>query len=232
MSVMSIAENVERVRERILAACLRSGRSPEDVALMAVSKFQERQAVEEAWAAGLRLFGESRVQEAQGKFGDFGPAHPGTSVHLIGSLQRNKAKPAAALFDCIQSLDRDELALELGKQAAALGRSLPVLLEMHTGEDSKRGYPDLDALYRATELVLGMPSLKPAGLMTMAPFTKDEAAIRASFRKLMMARDGLARRFPEQDWNCLSMGMTNDFELAVEEGSTLLRVGTAIFGGR
>jgi len=200
------------------------------VTFMAVTKFQGIDAVAQAWDAGIRCFGESRVQEAAAKFEGFREGRPGAELHLIGGLQRNKAKAAVSLFDCVQSLDRESLATELMKHVQ--GRCLPVLLEFRTGEDSKGGFADLDGLFRVTELVLGCSSLRILGLMTMAPFTDDEATLRAAFRRLVKARRELERRFPgEENWRCLSMGMSGDFEIAVEEGSTLLRIGGAVFGG-
>jgi PLP dependent protein len=227
---MSIAEAVARTRERIEAACLRSGRKASEIKLMGVSKFHSADEVRSAWNAGLTLFGESRVQEAKEKFPTLKEDLPGLELHLIGSLQRNKAKVAVELFDCIQSADRDELIDELGKRAEVSGPSLDLLLELHTGEESKAGYPDADSLYRAAELALSHGTLRLRGLMTMAPYTQDEKTIRSSFRALVSARDNLALRFPAVDWSILSMGMSNDFEIAIEEGSTLVRVGTAIFG--
>jgi uncharacterized pyridoxal phosphate-containing UPF0001 family protein len=158
-------------------------------------------------------------------------------LHMIGSLQRNKAKTAASLFHCIQSLDRDSLIRELGKVTAARGEPLGVLLELRTGEESKSGFPDEESLFRAAETLLPYGTLRIQGLMTMAPNSPDQGLIRASFRRLVKARDRLAARFPpgpekNWDWSCLSMGMTNDFETALEEGSTLLRIGTGIFGER
>ncbi|MDR1617789.1 MAG: YggS family pyridoxal phosphate-dependent enzyme [Treponema sp.] len=229
---MSIADNIHRLEERIETACLRSGRDRSSVRLMGVSKFHGRSRVEEAWAAGLRLFGENRVREAEEKFAGFAPSHPGTELHLIGSLQRNKAKAASSLFDCVQSADRDSLILELAKYRAGRQKPLGILLELRTGEESKSGFPDEDSLYRAAEILVSFPGLLPLGLMTMAPFTEDRKKIRASFRALVKAGEGLRARFPQWDWSCLSMGMSGDFEIAIEEGSTLLRIGTLIFGER
>jgi pyridoxal phosphate enzyme (YggS family) len=214
-------------------ACVRSGRSCAEVRLCAVSKFHGVSAVEEAYDAGQRLFGENRVQEASDKFTGFKTARPGTHVHLIGSLQRNKAKAAVRLFDCIQSIDRDALIDELGKlmQERNGSPALAVLLEMHTAENSKSGFPDTDALCRAAEKVLSYPAIRLSGLMTMAPFTDDEKAIRRAFKTVVSARTMLEARFPGH-WECLSMGMSNDFEIAIEEGATLIRIGTAIFGSR
>ena len=229
---MTIAERIEAIKEKMEKAALRSGRKPGDIQLMGVSKFHSEDKVEEAVKAGLVLFGESRVQEAVKKYPILKEKYPKLCLHLIGRLQRNKVKNINGLFDGVQSLDRDELIDALGNAAAELNhksKALTVLLEMHTGEESKSGYPDEDTLSRAVELVLSFPGLKLSGLMTMAPFTQDENAIRQSFRKLLAARARLEQRFPQTDFSCLSMGMSNDFEIAIEEGSTLVRVGTAIF---
>ena len=226
---MSVADNIGRIEERIANACLRSGRRRDRITLMAVTKFQELGAVREAWDAGIRCFGESRVQEAATKFADWRPDQ--TEIHFIGSLQRNKVRSAVSLFDCVQSLDRESLALELIKHTQGREIPLPVLLEFRTGEDSKSGFTDPDELFRVTELILGCSSLKVRGLMTMAPFTDDQASLRAAFRRLVSVQGELERRFPDGEWACLSMGMSGDFETAVEEGSTLLRIGGAVFGG-
>ena len=229
---MTIKERIESIRERIEKAARRSGRSPSDIALMGISKFHNAKAVEDAIKEGIMLFGESRVQEAKKKFPVLRESYPLLELHMVGHLQRNKIKTALKTFDGIQSLDRDEVITALGTHAGAneMQQSWTVLLEMHTGEESKTGYPDTDSLSRAAELVLSFPQLKLSGLMTMAPFTQDTALIRASFKKLAGARDLLQRRFPNNDFSVLSMGMTNDFETAIEEGSTLIRIGTAIFG--
>ena len=258
----TIAARLERLEERIEAACQRSGRDRSQIELMGVTKFHPLEAVEEAYQAGLRLFGENRVQEGIDKYTRFLDAHPGDSrmkyycdceeprpatLHLIGSLQRNKAKAAAAFFDCIQSVDRDPLIETLGTLTAERKSPLMVMLEYHTGEESKAGYPDMDSLFRAAEKVLSCPGMRPIGLMTMAPFTDDKTLIRSSFRKLARALGELKKRFPYENypedsspmgfyysgnWTSLSMGMTNDFEIAIEEGSTMLRMGTSIFGER
>ena len=232
---MPIAKNIERIEERIQRACFRSGRKREEILLMAVSKFQPLDAVKEAWNCRLRLFGENRVQEGVEKFSSFKETHGDTELHLIGSLQRNKAKTAAAFFDCVQSLDRDGIIAELGKFAEARSKPLDVLFELHTGEESKSGFPDIESLCRAAELALNFRSLRIRGLMTMAPFTSEPEPVRASFKFLRMAQEELEKRFPsgaDCSWDCLSMGMSGDFEIAIEEGSTLLRIGTAIFGER
>jgi pyridoxal phosphate enzyme (YggS family) len=228
----TIAIAMERIEERIQNACARSGRERSGVRLMGVSKFHTLPEIEDAWDAGLRLFGENRVQEAADKFSVFKARRPETELRLIGSLQRNKAKAAVSLFDAIDSVDRESLIDELAAIANGRGAALPILLELHTAEDSKLGFPDLDSLYRAAERVYTFPGLALGGLMTLAPFTSDERLIRASFRALVGARDKLAARFPDRDWSCLSMGMSNDFEIAIEEGATLIRIGTALFGER
>ena len=230
-------ENIDtrliQIEERIEKACKSAGRKRNEIRLMGVTKFHSLEAVEKAFKAGLRLFGENRVQEGKEKFSHFWETHDRGSaeLHLIGSLQRNKAKIAVSCFDCIQSADRESLIRELGALTEGRESPLMLLLEYHTGEATKTGFPDKDSLFRAAEQVLSFPGLRPAGLMTMAPFTEDKAAIRSSFRELVRARDELEKRF-KGFWSCLSMGMTGDFEIAIEEGSTLLRIGTAIFGER
>ena len=246
---MPIAGNIAEIEERIQKACDVAGRKRDEITLMGVSKFLPVTMVEEAWNAGLRCFGESRVKEGVDKFGAFRKERPELQLHLIGSLQRNKAKAAAFFFDCVQSVDRDELIAELAKHSASdREKHLPVLLELHTGEDSKSGYENIDALFHAAEMVLGSVGLKtgslktdglktgclkPNGLMTMAPYTQDNRLIRSSFRQLVKAQKELEKRFPPaENWACLSMGMSNDFEIAIEEGSTMLRIGSLIFGER
>ncbi|MDR2795518.1 MAG: YggS family pyridoxal phosphate-dependent enzyme [Spirochaetaceae bacterium] len=230
---MAVSDNARRIRDEIGETCLRAGRDPGEIRLMAVSKFHELPLIEEAVEAGLRLFGESRVQEAAGKFTGFRERFPDVELHLIGSLQRNKVKAAAGLFDCIESLDRVELVQELGRVTQDRTESpLPVFFELNAGEESKSGFKDEDALCSGVEAALGFRSLLPSGLMTMAPFTGDEKPIREAFRKLVKAQARLRRVFPGHNWDCLSMGMSGDFKIAIEEGSTLVRIGTAIFGDR
>jgi pyridoxal phosphate enzyme (YggS family) len=227
---MSVAGNIAKIEERIQKACDRAGRKRDEITLMGVSKFVPAGVVEEALNAGIRCFGESRVKEALCKFETFREAHPDVRLHLIGSLQRNKAKAAAIFFDCIQSVDREELIGELVKYAPMREEPLAVMLELHTGEESKSGFADFGGLFRAAQLVCGAENLKPQGLMTMAPFTEDAEPIRRSFRQLVKAQKELEGRFPpKENWACLSMGMSSDFEIAVEEGSTMLRIGSLIF---
>ena len=233
---MTIAQRIDTIREKTEKASQRSGRKSGEIKLMGVSKFHGEEKIAQAVQAGLLLFGESRVQEAVKKYPPLKEKYPEISLHLIGSLQRNKVKNIPGVFDGVQSLDRDDLIIALGNLSALPnGAPLTVLLEVHTGEESKSGYPEggkkeEDALYRAAELVLSFPCLKLSGLMTMAPFTADEKAVRQSFRKLVAVQKRMEQRFPRADFSCLSMGMSNDFEIAIEEGSTLIRIGTAIFG--
>ena len=227
---MSVAGNIAEIEERIQKVCDASGRKREAITLLGVSKFQPVGMVEDAFRAGILCFGESRVKEGIEKFDAFKRKHPAVQVHLIGALQRNKAKSAALFFDCIQSVDREALIAELVRYTGQRDKPLEVLLELHTGEESKSGFADLDGLFRAAELVMGGEGLKPQGLMTMAPFTQEKDLIRSSFRFLAKAQKELEKRFPPaENWACLSMGMSNDFEIAVEEGSTMLRIGSSIF---
>ncbi|MDR2542312.1 MAG: YggS family pyridoxal phosphate-dependent enzyme [Treponema sp.] len=232
---LTIAENLAKIQERLLKTCDRVGRDPNEVILMGVTKFVPKDRIKEAFGAGIRYFGESRVKEAAEKFSGFNEEFPEAFLHLIGSLQRNKVKQSLLLFDCIQSVDRIELIEELIKQCFRDGVSLrdkpiKVLLELHTGEETKCGFADFDALFRAAQMVLSNPCLKPAGLMTMAPFTTDTSVIRSSFRLLVKAQKELEKRFgPKENWAVLSMGMSSDFEIAIEEGSNLLRIGSLIF---
>jgi len=225
-----IVQALRLLDERIKTAAARSGRSPESVVLMAVSKFHSLDDIMAAYHAGIRLFGENRVQEADRKFGEL--ELEGCSLHLIGHLQRNKAKKAVKLFDCIQSVNSMSLVEELAERSQEAGKVTDILLELHTAEDTKNGFPDADSLFAALERALGFASLRVRGLMTMAPFVQDKAAIRASFVACRKAYEKAKDLFKAENFDTLSMGMTNDFELAIEEGSTLLRIGSAIFGAR
>jgi pyridoxal phosphate enzyme (YggS family) len=214
-----IRANLERVRERIAQAARRAGRRPEDVLLIAVSKTFSAERVGEAIAAGVSALGENRVQEAKEKIRTLG--HP-VPWHLIGTLQTNKVKDALALFDLIQSVDRLDLARELDRRAT---KQVDVLLEVNVaGEASKGGFAPAD-LKPALEAIAELPHLRVRGLMTIPPPVTDPEDARPSFRRLRELRDetGLAE---------LSMGMSADFEVAVEEGATMVRVGSAIFGAR
>lgn len=227
-----VADNLRRVLDTIAEAELKSGRKPGSVSLVAVSKFNPVEAVLEAIAAGQFLFGENRVQEAVPKFQEVQKLYGNTELHIIGTLQRNKVKKALTVASCIQSVDRIELLEEIEKQAAVLNKTVPVLFEYHTGEESKSGFCDLDSLLRAVEYGESAPHIIPKGFMTMAPFTTDQKEIIASFRKLKDVRQQVQNRFSALTLDQLSMGMTNDFPVAIQEGATLVRIGTAIFGAR
>jgi pyridoxal phosphate enzyme (YggS family) len=231
---MSIAGNISSIRERIAAAAHRAGRSPGEIALMAVSKTHPAERIREAYGAGQRLFGENRVQEFSGKadaLRDLGDAE----WHMIGHLQTNKAAKTAELFRAVDSVDSLKLAEKLDAAARNLGRRLDVLIEINVGaESAKSGVaPDSPAL---NELLLAAPRLEALtfrGLMTVPPFTEDPQGARPYFRKLRELRDTIAaRKLPALSMDYLSMGMSHDFEVAIEEGSTCVRVGTAIFGER
>jgi pyridoxal phosphate enzyme (YggS family) len=228
---MPVLENIRRIKDDVHAVCLRVGRESAEVRLMAVSKFHELPRIEEALGAGQILFGESRVQEAVRKFAPLMERRPEVELHLIGRLQRNKAAAAAALFDTVQSIDRIEIVRELGRVAQG-GQTLSLLFELNSGEETKSGFENEDSLFAAVEDALKFDSLKPRGLMTMAPFTDDEKSIRAAFRRVVKMQKRLRQLFPDCGWDCLSMGMSNDYKIAIEEGSTLVRIGTAIFGER
>jgi pyridoxal phosphate enzyme (YggS family) len=231
---MSLAENIARVRERIEAAARRAGREPEDIALMAVSKTFPPERIREAYAAGLRLFGENRVQEFAGKTGALTDL-VGTEWHLIGHLQSNKAARAAELFAAVDSVDSLRLAEKLDASAGKLGKKLNVLIEINVGgEAAKSGIPpgsrELDEILQAAPR---LEHLAVRGLMTIPPFTDDPQQARPYFRQLRELSGTIAaRNLPGVVMDVLSMGMSHDFEVATEEGSTCVRVGTAIFGPR
>jgi PLP dependent protein len=226
----AIAENLARVRERIEVAARRSGRGPERVRLVAVSKTVDPERVRQAIEAGAKIFGENYVQEAQKKIEVLGRE---VAWHFIGHLQSNKAKAAAGLFDCIHSVDSANLAQELGRRAKLRGKVLPVLLQVNvSGEVTKFGAKEKETLLLAEKLS-ATEGIEVKGLMTMPPFFEDPEASRPYFVELRKVSEGLAQqKIPGISMEELSMGMSNDFEVAVEEGATLIRVGTAIFGPR
>jgi PLP dependent protein len=220
---------LEEVRGRIEAAARRSGRDPSSVRLMAVTKGFPRDVVVEAVARGLSLFGENRVQEAEGKFLD---APEALELHLIGHLQRNKARTASGLFACVQSIDKVETAVALDTRCEERGRTMDILLELNTsGEGSKSGFLSRDDLLAGLEAISRLAHLRVRGLMTVGPMTENKAAVRSSFAALRSLFDELRAR-GLSGLDTLSMGMSGDFEIAIEEGSTLVRLGTALFGSR
>lgn len=226
---MSIAENLAHLHQQITEACRRANRSESDVALMAVSKMHPVEMIIEAYAAGQRLFGENRVQEFQEKSPNL-KSLTGAQFHLIGPLQSNKTAKAAELFDAIDAVDSLKIAQRLNAAATALGKKLPVLIEVKLShEESKHGLApeELPSLLTAVD---ELESIATVGLMTVPPWSEDAEVARPYFRELRRLRDESVRRFPRVTQ--LSMGMSNDFTVAIEEGSTCVRVGTALFGRR
>ncbi len=231
---MSIAENIAAIRERIAVAASRAGRDPATVQLMAVSKTKPPEDIRAAYEAGQRLFGENRVQEFEQK----APAvreNLGLRCHLIGHLQSNKANRAAELFDAVDSVDSLHLLEKLNQAAQKAGKVLSVLIEINIGgEEQKEGLPPDCSEFN--ELLLAAPRLPNVairGLMTVPPFLDNPEDVRPYFRQLRLLRDQIAaRQLPAVSMEELSMGMSHDFEIAVEEGSTCVRIGTAIFGER
>jgi pyridoxal phosphate enzyme (YggS family) len=257
LDTSSIAGNVERIRERIARAAARAGRRPEEITLIAVSKTFPAEAIREAYAAGVRHFGENRVQEWEGKQPHLSDLD--ATWHLVGHLQSNKARRAARLFHCVDSLDRLELAQNLdraveepenltaeGADAKRTRRTkrgrVAVLLEVRLApEETKSGVTEAD-LPALAEAVLALPHLDLRGLMCIPPFFEDAEKVRPYFRRLRELRDGLRARLGagpapltqqgSPTLQELSMGMSHDFEVAIKEGATQVRLGTALFGVR
>lgn len=231
---MPISVNVAAVRERIASAARRAGRNADGVTLMAVTKTQPPERIREAHEAGLRIFGESRVQEFAGKVDTLRDLKA-AEWHMIGHLQTNKAAKTAELFRAVDSVDSLKLAEKLDAAARALGKKLDVLIEINVGgEAAKSGVaPDSLALEELLTAASRLEALAFRGLMTVPPFTDNPEGARPYFRKLRQLRDVIsARKLPGIAMDELSMGMSHDFEVAIEEGSTCVRVGTAIFGER
>jgi len=222
---MSIADNLLRVRERISRTAERAGTDPQSIALVAVTKTVDASRIEAAIQAGVTDIGENYVQHSIEKFGIIGRR---VRWHMIGHLQRNKAKRAVEIFDLIQSVDNPALAREIGKRASAVGKVQEVLIEANiSGEASKYGVEPKEALALANDAA-EVPGVRVLGMMGIAPFVEDPAAIRRSFVLLRT----LWEELPAERRRWLSMGMTSDFEIAIEEGSNMVRIGTAIFGPR
>lgn len=235
---MSIAENIAEIRDRIATAARRAGRNPADIALMAVCKTKPAEEIRAAYDAGQRLFGENRVQEFQEKSAalhDLLTATDPADFHLIGHLQSNKTNRAAEIFHAVDSVDSAAILERLHTAAMRLNKHLPVLIEINIGaEDQKAGLApgssELDEILRSASR---FPAVSIRGLMTVPPFTDDPEGARPYFRGLRELRDQIAAQgLPAVSMEELSMGMSHDFEVAVEEGSTCVRVGTAIFGAR
>ena len=231
---MPLAENIANVQGRIAAAALRSGRKPGVVTLMAVSKTFPPERIREVCAAGLRVFGENRVQEFAGKTAALRDLHD-AEWHMIGHLQTNKAAQAAELFSHIDSVESVRLARKLNSAASNLGKKLSVLIELNIGgEAAKSGVaPDSGELEDILKAAPDLPFLDFRGLMTVPPYSVDPEQSRPYFRKMRELFNELAnRKLPNISMEILSMGMSHDYEVAIEEGSTCVRIGTAIFGAR
>ena len=246
-----IAHNLAQVQERMAEAALRAGRDPAEVTLVAVTKTHPAEVVIAAYQAGLRHFGENRAEEGVDKVPAVRAAvsGPQPTWHMVGHVQSRKAQAVVAHFDYIHSVDRLKIAQRLSRFAQEAGRTLPVLLECNvSGEETKFGFglqgweqdeARREAFFATVEEILSLPGLRVQGLMTMAPFVADPETVRPVFVSLRALLDTMQARFPageyggsEVTWRQLSMGMTDDFEIAIEEGATIVRIGRAIFGQR
>ncbi len=227
---MDIAENLARVRERIARAAEKAGRDPGEVTLVAVTKTVDLERIREAVEAGVRDLGENYAQEAREKMDRFGPE---VRWHFIGHLQTNKVKKAIEIFDMIETVDSLDLAREIDKRAGAAGKAMPILIEINSGEeDQKAGVRPVDAepLIRAAA---ALPHVKIEGLMTMGPFEGDPEDSRPYFRETKALFETIKTLgIPGVEMKRLSMGMTNSYKVAIEEGATMVRLGTLIFGPR
>jgi pyridoxal phosphate enzyme (YggS family) len=238
--MQSLPERIADIQNQIAAAAKRAGRSPAAIQLIGVSKTHPPEMISAALAAGLRHFGENRVQEAENKITALNEQRSAITWHLIGHLQTNKASRAAALFDMIHSVDSLRLANALNRHRS--GAPLPILLQVNvSGEASKEGFDLADwpsntanwsTFVGDVAQILALPNLQVAGLMTIAPWGSDPEQARPTFVRTRLLRDQLAQQFPDSTWNELSMGMTDDFAVAIEEGSTMVRIGRALFGLR
>ncbi len=227
--VEEIGRRREALMQRIAGAAIRSGRDPASIEVVAVSKNQPMEKIYAAWEVGIRNFGENRAQEFLSKHGEI---KLDVNWHFVGHLQTNKAKMITGKVCLIHSIDSVKIATEVNRQAAAQGIKQDILIQVNeSGESSKFGFLE-EEVEEALALIGDMPNVKVRGLMTIAPLTDDQEKVRASFRKLAELRSLLQEKYPQLDLGILSMGMTEDFEVAVEEGTNMLRIGTAIFGPR
>ena len=224
-----IGKNLERLRERMARAAARAGRREKEIGIVAVSKTFPPEAIRAAYQAGLRHFGENRVQEFEAKQAKLAGLE--ATWHFVGRLQSNKARRAAQLFDRVDSVDSLSLARRLDAAAAADGKRLPVLIEVHLGGEASKGGVAEAALPELARGIVGLPDLELLGLMAVPPYFEDAEGVRPYFRKLRELRDTLSSQL---EWPLpeLSMGMSQDFEVAIEEGATEIRIGTALFGER
>ena len=228
-----LKERLERVMGRVREAAIRAGRDPSEVKLLPVSKGHPAGAILEAWGLGLREFGENYVQEAASKAEALEKAGARPCFHMIGHLQRNKARPAARLFQMVQTVDSERLARALSKAAEEAGRRLPVLIQVNVSRDPGKSGVAPEEVRGLLETVLALPGLEPRGLMTIPRWDPDPEASRPWFKALRVLLSELQAGYPEaRGLKELSMGMSRDLEIAVEEGATIVRVGEAVFGPR
>lgn len=231
MEKLVLKENIDRVIERINRACLRAGRSPKEVKLIAVTKTVPTEVIRCAVELGITDIGENRVQEAKAKSSEL--ADTGIKWHMIGYLQRNKVKDAIKIFDIIHSVDRKELIDVLEKELLKMGKKMPVMIEVNVAEEETKHGVLVSGLMPLVEYLLEKSKmLIPVGLMTVAPYANDPEEVRYVFVKLRQLRDKVKEEFSLEYFEHLSMGMSNDFEVAIEEGATMVRIGTLIFGER
>lgn len=224
---MSLKENLDRVKERLAGAAAKSNRSPNDITLVGVTKTVPEKVIAEAWRLGLRDFGENRVQEALPKMETLPPQ---ISWHFVGHLQSNKVKFVVPAFSLIQSLDRMKLAKELQKEAEKHNSKVKILLQVNVAEEKSKFGLSPGEVEDALVEISAYPNIAVKGLMTIAPLVPDPEEVRPYFRRLHELFQQI--RVPQVEMCCLSMGMTNDFEVAVEEGANMVRIGTAFFGER
>ena len=227
-----IKENVLKVQSQIQDACRQAGRSPNEITLVAVTKYAPLEAIQEAIDCGIANIAENRVQEAEKKFPPLLVKNPQVRSHIIGHLQTNKAKDAIKVCSLIQSVDSLKLANEIEKQAAKLGKDVEILVQFNTAEEEQKFGAGSDEALMLIEGVSQLKHIHIKGLMCMAPYTEDQGIIRKTFVDLRNIRDQIRTRFtghPQVQTEILSFGMSGDYKIAIEEGSTMVRVGSAIF---
>jgi len=225
-----LTDRITEVRDQIETACVRAGRSVDTVQLVAVTKNHPREVVCEAIEAGVRVFGENRVQEAVQKYQGL---LDGIQLHLIGHLQTNKARFVPGVFSWVESIDSVRVAEAISRRLSGLESTCSVLLQYNSsGEESKSGFDEPNELLEAAEQIRGLPGISVRGVMTIGPFTEDKARIARAFEQTRLLCDRMRAQLPGAAIDTLSMGMTDDLEIAISEGSTEVRIGTAIFGSR
>lgn len=226
-----ISENIKRIREKIERKCLEIGRNPAEITLIAVAKNFPPENIKTAFAQGIRNFGENKAQELTAKFEQLPDLNEKIKWHFIGNLQRNKVRFAVKICEYIHSVDSLLIAQEINKRAAKINKNQKILLEIKTSpEETKSGLENESEIKDLLRYCIELPNIEPVGLMTIAPFSEDKNLIRKSFNYLRKLKDDL--KSESDSLKELSMGMTNDYEIAIEEGSTMIRIGSAIFGER